>query len=133
MPDGRIGLIDWQLTTLAPVAVELGWFLVANVAQLAEGPDAILERYRAALTRAASEPLTIGPAGWPPEPVERPGPPLERLERYAYPPRGAAAVLGDWDAQADLAILVGLLHPRLAQGPRRSGRAHPADRRRGRR
>ena len=88
MPDGRIGLIDWQLTTLAPVAVELGWFLVANVAQLAEGPDAILERYRAALTRAAGEPLTIGPAGWPPEPVERPGPPLERLERT--PTRRAA-------------------------------------------
>ena len=108
LADGRVGLIDWQLTTLAPVAVELGWFLVANVAQLAAGPDAILERYRAALGRAASEPLTIGPAGWPPEAVDQPGPALERLEQFAFPPRGAAAILGDWDAQADLAILVGL-------------------------
>lgn len=108
LPDGRVGLIDWQMTTLAPVAVELGWFLVANVAQLTEPPETILERYLAALARAASEPLVIGPAGWPPEPVDPPGPPLERLPRYAYSPRGATAILGDWAAQADLAILVGL-------------------------
>ena len=108
MPDGRIGLIDWQMTTLAPVAVELGWFLVANVAQLGVSPDEVLERYRAALDRAASAPLPVGPFGWPPEPVEPPGPPLEHLPRYAYPPRGATAISGDWAAQVDLAILVGL-------------------------
>ena len=108
LPDGRVGLIDWQLTTLAPVAVELGWFLVANVAQLAAAPDAVLERYRAALTRTAGRRLPVGPAGWPPEPVERPGPPLERLEPVTLPARDATAVLGDWAAQADLAILAGL-------------------------
>lgn len=74
LPDGRAACIDWQLTTHAPVAVELGWFLVANVGQLALAPDALLERYRSALEAA-----------------------------------GGAGVSGDWTAQRDLAILVGLL------------------------
>jgi len=73
-----IGFIDWQLATHGPVAVELGWFLVSNVAQLPAGPDAILDRYRA---------LANGVAG---EADGGPG-------------------LVDWDTQADLAILVGLL------------------------
>src|SRR5262249_33082729 len=33
-PDGAVQLIDWQMTLVAPVAVELGWFLVCNVAGL---------------------------------------------------------------------------------------------------
>ncbi|MCI0582044.1 MAG: aminoglycoside phosphotransferase family protein [Chloroflexi bacterium] len=74
LPDGRATCIDWQLTTFAPVAIELGWLLVANVAQLAEPPDTILERYRAALEAA-----------------------------------GGGRLIGDWAAQRDLAILVGLL------------------------
>jgi hypothetical protein len=45
-PDGAVDLIDWQMTLVAPVAVELGWFLVANVAGLPLPPDEILERYR---------------------------------------------------------------------------------------
>jgi hypothetical protein len=44
--DGAVDLIDWQMTLVAPVAVELGWFLVANVAGLPLPPDGILDRYR---------------------------------------------------------------------------------------
>ena len=46
--DGRVWLIDWQMTLVAPVAVELGWFLVCNVAGLPLGPDDVLEGYRVA-------------------------------------------------------------------------------------
>lgn len=77
MPDG-IAFIDWQMAILAPVAVELGWLLVSNVAQLAESPEAILERYRSIAEATADE--------------------------YGLDPG-----IGDWDAQVDLAILVGLL------------------------
>jgi len=47
-PDGTVWLIDWQMTLVAPVAVELGWFLVCNVAGLPIAPDDVLERYRRA-------------------------------------------------------------------------------------
>ena len=47
-PDGVVWLIDWQMTLVAPVAVELGWFLVCNVAGLPLPPDDVLERYRVA-------------------------------------------------------------------------------------
>ena len=47
-PDGGMDLIDWQMTLIAPIAVELGWFLVCNVAGLPLTPDEVLERYRAA-------------------------------------------------------------------------------------
>jgi hypothetical protein len=46
--DGTVWLIDWQMTLVAPVAVELGWFLVCNVAGLPVPPDDVLERYRIA-------------------------------------------------------------------------------------
>ena len=46
--DGTAWMIDWQMTLVAPIAVELGWFLVANVAGLPLGPDEVLERYRVA-------------------------------------------------------------------------------------
>ena len=48
MPDGRVAMIDWQLVSRAPVAVELGWFLVSNVASLPEPPEAVIARYRSA-------------------------------------------------------------------------------------
>jgi Phosphotransferase enzyme family len=51
-PDARIALIDWQMVTVAPVAVELGWFLVSNAPSLPLGPEAVLERYRSALEAA---------------------------------------------------------------------------------
>ena len=46
--NGTVPMIDWQMTMIAPVAVELGWFLVANVAGLPLPPDAVLDRYRLA-------------------------------------------------------------------------------------
>jgi hypothetical protein len=72
-PDGTIDLVDWQMVTVAPVAVELGWFLVSNVASLPLSPEDVLARYHAAMA-------TQGPAA-----------------------------IGDWDAQVDAAMLVGLL------------------------
>ncbi|MBF8290108.1 MAG: aminoglycoside phosphotransferase [Chloroflexi bacterium] len=74
LPAGRAACIDWQMTTFAPIALEMGWFLVSNVAQLDLAPDRVLDRYRAALERA-----------------------------------GGGAFVGDWDAQRDLAIVVGLV------------------------
>lgn len=44
--DGVAWMIDWQMTLVAPVAVELGWFLVGNVAGLPLAPEDVLERYR---------------------------------------------------------------------------------------
>ena len=53
--DGTVWLIDWQMTLVAPVAVELGWFLVCNVAGLPVAPDDVLERYRRAAAVPADE------------------------------------------------------------------------------
>jgi hypothetical protein len=73
MLDGeRVGLIDWQLVTVAPVAVDLGWFLVSNAPVLPLCPAETLASYRAAAAAAGVE-------------------------------------LGDWEAQVDLAYLVGLV------------------------
>ena len=44
-PDGTIDLVDWQMVSVAPVAVELGWFLVSNVAALPLEPAEVLDRY----------------------------------------------------------------------------------------
>ena len=54
-PDGTVWLIDWQMTLVAPVAVELGWFLVCNVAGLPVPPDDVLDRYRRAAGQAADD------------------------------------------------------------------------------
>ena len=43
--DGAVEMVDWQMAMVAPPAVELGWFLVANVNALPLPPDAVLERY----------------------------------------------------------------------------------------
>lgn len=71
---GAASFIDWQMVALGPVALELGWFLVANVAQLPDRPDGMLDRYLDAL-RAA----------------------------------GGNHIVGDWAAQRDLALIIGLL------------------------
>jgi hypothetical protein len=68
-PGDHVRFIDWSMTILAPIAVELGWFLVSNSGLLPETPDRILERYRSI----------------------------------------AGDDVGDWDAQVDLAMIVGLL------------------------
>jgi hypothetical protein len=83
-----VGIIDWQMTTVAPVAVELGWFLVSNVALLPQPPDLVLERY-------------LGWARW-------------HADRFAGgndgpPRRSVQLVIDDWEAQTDLAWVVGLL------------------------
>jgi hypothetical protein len=44
-PDGAIELVDWQMVMVAPVAVELGWFLVSNVNALPLPPADVLDRY----------------------------------------------------------------------------------------
>ena len=54
---GRVALIDWQMVMLAPVAVELGWFLVANSGALPLDPVTVAERYLDAATAAGSVPL----------------------------------------------------------------------------
>jgi hypothetical protein len=46
--DGSVPMIDWQMTLVAPAAVELGWLLVANVSGLPLPPEEVLERYRVA-------------------------------------------------------------------------------------
>ena len=100
LDDGRVALIDWAMMMLAPVAVELGWLLVSNSANLPVGPDVVLARYRVAAEHAATATLTLG-GSW------LDGPSIGR--NGMLPPRGLAATIGDWDAQLDLAWIVGLL------------------------
>jgi hypothetical protein len=54
-PDGTIDLVDWQMVSVAPIAVELGWFLVSNVASLPLPPDQILARYASRLVHAIAD------------------------------------------------------------------------------
>ncbi len=98
--DGRVALIGWQLMTLGPVAVELGWMLAVNSAVFPIGPDEVLARYRTSAFRAADEPLVLGSA-WSDRGAAN--------EPLTLPPRGLAPTIGDWDAQRDLAWIVGLL------------------------
>lgn len=51
LPDGRVGLVDWQLAAAAPPSVELGRYIGANSPFLIRPPEEILETYRAALER----------------------------------------------------------------------------------
>lgn len=44
--DGSVQLVDWQMALVGPIAVELGWLLVSNVAALPIRPADVLERYR---------------------------------------------------------------------------------------
>ncbi len=88
LPRGRIALIDWQMTLRAPVAVELGWFLVSNVALLPLAPVSILDAY---LDAAQRHLLLRG----------RHRPEKGRTDRDE--------LIGDWDAQTDLSWIVGLL------------------------
>jgi hypothetical protein len=82
--DGTIDLVDWQMVTVAPVAVELGWFLVSNVASLPLSAADVLDRYGHELEIAWSD--NEDDYGW-----------AGSIPR-AY-----------WNEQVDAAILVGLL------------------------
>jgi aminoglycoside phosphotransferase (APT) family kinase protein len=88
LPGGRLAVIDWQMMLRAPVAVELGWFLVSNVTLLPLAPVPVLDAYRQALERHAGH-ASGGTA------------PPNRLD---WP-----SLVGDWQAQVDLAWIVGLL------------------------
>jgi phosphotransferase family enzyme len=110
LDDDRVALIDWQMTALAPAAVELGWALVTNSGLLPITPDDALDRYLVAVQGAAGTPVgavrpfeatqrfdadileaALGPGG----------------EGAVY--RSAEATLGDWDRQRDLIWIIGLL------------------------
>lgn len=54
--DGALEMIDWQMVSIAPIAVEIGWFLVANVASLPVSPDEVLVRYRRHLADGSLDP-----------------------------------------------------------------------------
>ena len=108
--DRRVALIDWQLMTLAPVAVELGWMIVSNSASLPIGPDELMARYIEAARRAALDSMRLA-GSWLTGSDPPVGPEAEQIpDRFGtLPPRGLDATIGDWDAQCDLAWIVGLL------------------------
>jgi hypothetical protein len=101
LDDGRVALIDWSMMSLAPVAVELAWLLVSNSGSLPIEPEAVLDRYRDAVGRVARSDLRLGPRWADQDPAGVP--PL------TLPPRGLDPTIGDWDAQRDMAWIVGLL------------------------
>ncbi len=81
----RVALIDWQMTLRAPVAVELGWFIVTNSAELPIGPEDVLDRYRTSI-------------GW-----------YAGRWGSGTKPHDLDGLVGDWELQCDLAAIVGLL------------------------
>ena len=85
LPDGAVTFIDWQMTMRAPVAVEMGWFLVSNSVSLPDEPETIMARYRDALD------WDSGRWGF-------------GIEQHDF-----AGLVGDWDLQLDLTWIVGLL------------------------
>ncbi len=80
-----VRFIDWQMTLRAPIAVELGWFLVTNSAALPERADPVLARYRTSLDWHLGR--TVDEIGT----------------------MDGDHVVRDWAAQLDLAWIVGLL------------------------
>jgi Phosphotransferase enzyme family len=55
MADGSVAMVDWQMVSIAPLGVEIGWFLVSNVASLPLPPDEVIARYRSKLSYAISD------------------------------------------------------------------------------
>jgi len=53
--DGSVPLVDWQMVMVAPIAIELGWFLVSNVASLPVPPEVVIDDYRSRLMWSASD------------------------------------------------------------------------------
>jgi thiamine kinase-like enzyme len=85
LPEDRVGFIDWQMAMRAPLAVDLGWFLVSNSGSLPADPETIVGEYRQALEWDSG--------------------------RWGFPGEANdfAGLVGDWAAQVDLAWIVGLL------------------------
>lgn len=109
LDDGRVALIDWQLTALAPVAVELGWLLVANSGALPEPPEVVLERYRRAVAAVAGSPVGAVAAFDPS--LAFPSVALRAVIGGDVEPRFRSVdrTLGAWNAQLDLSYIVGVL------------------------
>ena len=55
LTDGRTAFIDWQMVMIAPIAVDLGWFLVSNSSALPLRPADVLEQYRSVAPDAADD------------------------------------------------------------------------------
>ena len=94
-------LIDWQMMTLAPVAVELGWLLVSNSASSRSSP------------RRSWRGIARPPPGPPGRAVRlgarfADGDPAGDLVAHPAAARPERTI-GDWDAQRDLTWIVGLL------------------------
>ena len=85
LPDDRVGLIDWQMTLRAPLAVEMGWFLVSNSGSLPVEPEAVMAAYRQALEWDSGR--------W----------------GFGKESHDFSGLAGDWEAQLDLTWIVGLL------------------------
>jgi len=85
LPEDRVGFIDWQMTLRAPLAVDLGWFLVSNSGSLPADPETIVGEYRQALEWDSGR--------W----------------GFGSEANDFSALTGDWDAQLDLTWIVGLL------------------------
>jgi hypothetical protein len=83
LPGDLVTFIDWQMALRAPVAVEMGWFLVSNSGSLRARPDDVMRAYHDATTWGRW--MTAGTES------------------------GASGPFGDWDAQVDLTWIVGLL------------------------
>jgi hypothetical protein len=54
--DGAVETVDWQLVSIAPIAIEIGWFLVANTACLPVEPMDVVRRYQGHLARGFLDP-----------------------------------------------------------------------------
>jgi hypothetical protein len=85
LAEDRIGFIDWQMTLRAPLAVDLGWFLVSNSGSLPGPPESIVAEYRQALEWDSGR--------W----------------GFGSDAHDFGGLTGDWDIQLDLTWIVGLL------------------------
>ncbi len=85
LPDDQVAFIDWQLTLRAPIAVELGWFLVSNSSSVPAEPEEVMRSYRDLLEWDSGR--------W-----------GHGAEKHDF-----AGLTGLWDAQLDLTWIVGLL------------------------
>ena len=54
--DGAVEAVDWQMVSVAPIAIEIGWFLVANTACLPVEPNEVIRRYRTHLAKGYLDP-----------------------------------------------------------------------------
>ncbi|SRR6266550_169443 len=54
--DGAVETVDWQMVSIAPIAIEIGWFLVANTACLPVEPNEVILRYRTHLAKGYLDP-----------------------------------------------------------------------------